>query len=293
MKITRRILLDRGLWRIIQIDVRPTSSALGEIESEDENILVLPTAGVFAKHEGPRHRVTGTPNDAVLIGAGRPYRLRFPGGIGDRCLTVRFSNDALAQLLSISQLPSELLAAPMLLPANLLLARNLLWRRFQTGQLEELEIDELGGMLVEATLQLADVDGKSRQPNIIGRLSSIETVKEAVALCPAYKWSLEELAQLANVSPFHLSRLFRQATGTSIYGYVLRARLAAALEFLIDTKMDLTAIGLEVGFSSHSHFTARFRTFFGMTPTVFRQTANTVMASEMRRIMTASKAGSW
>ena len=287
--MAQRVLADEGLWRIDQVDVRRPAPGLGELNQQNENILVLLVAGLFFKHDGPRHRVMGTPNDAVLIGAGRPYRLSFPGGIGDSCLTVRFSNDALSQFLPVPELLPRLFTAPVLLPAHLLLARNILWRRFQSGEWDAMEVDELSGRLVEATLELVLADVQNRRPNPPGRLGSIEAVKEAVALDPAHKWSLDALAKLANTSPFHLSRLFRQIAGTSIYDYVVRTRLAAALEFLLDTKMDLTAIGLEVGFSSHSHFTARFHSFFGMTPTAFRRAASSAIAAEMSRIVTAGK----
>ncbi len=47
-------------------------------------------------------------------------------------------------------------------------------------------------------------------------------------------------------------------TGSSIYDYVLRERLAHALDAVLDSEGDLTAVALDVGFSSHGHFTARF-----------------------------------
>jgi AraC-like DNA-binding protein len=34
---------------------------------------------------------------------------------------------------------------------------------------------------------------------------------------------------------------------------------------------DITAIALEAGFASHSHFTARFKRFFGSTPSALRK----------------------
>jgi AraC family transcriptional regulator len=288
MHITRSILFDKGLWRIGHVVVRGASPVPGDVELQDEHILVLPMSGLFTKHDGPNHHIVGTPNHAVLIEADRPYRLSYPAGIGDRCLTVRFSDDTLSQLLPIPRFRQRLNACAPLLSPRLMLRRNLLWHRFQSGQWDPIEVDELAGMLVESTLQLLPVDQHSRL-HLAGELASVEAVKEAVALQPAHKWSLVGLAKVANVSPFHLSRIFRRMVGASVYDYVLRARLAAALDFLVDTKMDLTSVALEVGFSSHSHFTARFHTFFGMTPTAFRRVANSSVAAERRRIMTADK----
>jgi AraC family transcriptional regulator len=50
--------------------------------------LLLPTDGVFAKHDGPRRHVIATPNQAVFLSVLEPYRLSLPGRIGDRCLAL-------------------------------------------------------------------------------------------------------------------------------------------------------------------------------------------------------------
>ena len=93
--------------------------------------------------------------------------------------------------------------------------------------------------------------------------------------------------KLANLSPFHLCHVFRQMAGTSIYGYVLQERLAHALDAVLDGGDDLTTVALDAGFASHSHFTARFRGFFGCTPAALRRTANTHRIAELRKIVTA------
>jgi AraC-like DNA-binding protein len=52
----------------------------------------------------------------------------------------------------------------------------------------------------------------------------------------------------------------------------LRLRLARALDLMRDYE-DLAALGVELGFSSHSHFTAAFQKMYGRTPSEFRQFA--------------------
>jgi AraC-like DNA-binding protein len=116
------------------------------------------------------------------------------------------------------------------------------------------------------------------------RSRAVERVKEAVAVAPARGWSVANLAKIANLSPFHLCHVFRERTGTSIYDYVLRERLAQALQAVLDGG-DITAIALEAGFASHSHFTARFKRFFGSTPSALRQSIGN--SRELRKIMTA------
>jgi AraC-like DNA-binding protein len=116
----------------------------------------------------------------------------------------------------------------------------------------------------------------------------VQRVKEAVATAPAIKWDVEKLARIALISPFHLCRAFRRMTGTSIYGYVLRERLASTLDAVLDGE-DLTTIALDAGFASHSHFTARFRGFFGCTPTALRCRARADKVTELRKIVTARR----
>jgi AraC-like DNA-binding protein len=75
--------------------------------------------------------------------------------------------------------------------------------------------------------------------------------------------------------------------GTSIYDYVLHERLAHSLDAVLDGGEDLTAIALDAGFASHSHFTARFRGFFGVTSTALRRAATAGHVTHLRKIMTA------
>ena len=120
------------------------------------------------------------------------------------------------------------------------------------------------------------------------RTRALQRVKEAVALAPAYKWNVTKLAGIANLSPFHLCHVFRETVGTSLYDYVLHERLACTLDAVLDGD-DLTTVALDAGFNSHSHFTARFRRFFGCTPTALRRAAKTSQIAELRKIVTARR----
>ena len=91
--LVRRTLFVGEWLQIGHIAVRPESSECGEVETSDFNVLALPLAGLFAKHDGPRRHAIATPSHALLISAGKPYRLSFPGCIGDRCLALRLTSD--------------------------------------------------------------------------------------------------------------------------------------------------------------------------------------------------------
>ncbi len=83
--------------------------------------------------------------------------------------------------------------------------------------------------------------------------------------------ALDDVARAVHASPFHLARLFRQRTGIPIHRYLTRLRLRASLEHLADGADDITSLALDLGFSSHSHFTGAFRAEFGQTPSEVRR----------------------
>ena len=58
----------------------------------------------------------------------------------------------------------------------------------------------------------------------------------------------------------------------TLYRYQLRLRLARALDLLARYD-DLTRLGLDLGFSSHSHFSSAFRSAYGRSPSEFRRAA--------------------
>lgn len=82
---------------------------------------------------------------------------------------------------------------------------------------------------------------------------------------------LEAVADSVGVSVFHLCRVFRRQTGTTLHRHLLQIRLRRSLERVTEPDADLAAIAFDHGFSSHSHFTTWFRETFGMTPSTFRR----------------------
>jgi AraC-like DNA-binding protein len=70
----------------------------------------------------------------------------------------------------------------------------------------------------------------------------------------------------------YLTQSFQMVEGMPLYRYQLRLRLARALDQLSEVE-DLTTLGLSLGFSSHSHFSAAFQQVYGRSPSEFRQTA--------------------
>jgi transcriptional regulator GlxA family with amidase domain len=74
------------------------------------------------------------------------------------------------------------------------------------------------------------------------------------------------MAEMAALSPAHFARSFAATVGVTPFHYVVRRRLARAYELLERTERSVLDVAVEVGFKTQSHFTARFRREFGVTP---------------------------
>ncbi len=97
--------------------------------------------------------------------------------------------------------------------------------------------------------------------------------------------SLDEVARRAGSSVFHLCRTFRRHTGSTLHGYRNQMRLRTALERVAAPASDLTDLALDLGYSSHSHFTAAFRKAFGIAPSSFRRKATVQSVRELSSLL--------
>ena len=77
---------------------------------------------------------------------------------------------------------------------------------------------------------------------------------------------LDEIANVAGVSRYHVSRAFGEAIGRPITGYVRGRRLTEAAKALASGAPDILTVALAVGYGSHEAFTRAFREQFGLTP---------------------------
>jgi AraC family transcriptional regulator len=83
--------------------------------------------------------------------------------------------------------------------------------------------------------------------------------------------SLAKLAQLIHLSPYHFCRAFKQSFGVPPHRYHTHLRIERAKALLANPSESVTAIGMAVGFSETSSFTAAFRRTSGMTPSDYRR----------------------
>jgi AraC family transcriptional regulator len=84
------------------------------------------------------------------------------------------------------------------------------------------------------------------------------------------KISIQTLALIAGLSPFHFARAFKQSKGMSPHHYLVRRRIERVMELLAATELSVCEIALMVGFSDQSHCARRFREQVGVSPGDYR-----------------------
>ena len=86
-----------------------------------------------------------------------------------------------------------------------------------------------------------------------------------------YDFSLEMVAQFANCSKSQMSKMFRSRVGVSYLEYVTQLRMTKAKELLAQTDMNVKDIFCHVGYIDTTNASKKFRAYFGVTPSAYRQ----------------------
>jgi AraC family transcriptional regulator len=86
--------------------------------------------------------------------------------------------------------------------------------------------------------------------------------------------TLEQMAEVARVSPFHFARQFKAATGLPPYQYVISRRVDRAKQLMNEgIDLSLAEVAAHVGFSDQSQFSHHLKRVLGVTPGQFRLSA--------------------
>ena len=239
-------------------------------ESTATTQQVFPYRGVFVRHLGSDQAVAEA-NQVLFFNATEGYRVSHPVPGGDASLTVIISQPLLSEMAPRSLLrdgatlafrQQRLRIDPRAQALVALLRHSL---REKTA--EPLEAESLALTLVQRALGPRTTHAAGATA---GRQRLVDRAKLVLAGDLARRWTLSEVATEVRGSPVYLTQVFQQVEGVPLYRYHLRLRLARALDLLAQYD-DLTALSLELGFSSHSHFSSAFRQTYGRSPSEFRQ----------------------
>ncbi|MCO6179262.1 AraC family transcriptional regulator [Ciceribacter sp. RN22] len=264
------LLLETGSVAVRDVICDGACREMGEEERASQTCLVFPYRGVFVRRIGDED-VVAEPNQVLLFNRDEAYRVSHPVAGGDACLSVAMPEALLAELVPdthCTKAPAFAFDRQKLqIDARAQALVALLRHGLATGTAEMLEGETLALTLVRRALgrRTASVSSSS-----YGRRKLADRAKLVLSSDLARRWTLGEIAAETGVSPVYLTQVFQQVEGVPLYRYQLRLRLAKALDLLGDYD-DLTALGLELGFSSHSHFSAAFRQAYGRTPAEFQR----------------------
>jgi AraC-like DNA-binding protein len=231
--------------------------------------LVFPYRGVYVRHVASVDSVAEA-NQVLFFNKDEEYRISHPVEGGDACLSFAVGEHWLDELVPKDQVHGDgpifkrqrlrIDARAQALVATL---RHSLRRKVA----ETLEAETLTLTLIRRALgtRTSHAAQGSR-----GRQKLVDRAKLVLSSDPARRWTLTDIAAEVGVSPVYLTQVFQQVEGMPLYRYHLRLRLARALDML-GRYDDLTSLSMDLGFSSHSHFTSAFRQAYGRTPAEFQR----------------------
>jgi AraC-like DNA-binding protein len=240
--------------------------------------FVFPRTAVVIQHDHERPFIAD-PTMITLYNRRQQYERRAVSTDGDRCDWFAVSTDLLRAALvdrdpaaaSENERPMRFAHAPAD-AATYLAQRRVFLDASTAPDAEPLGVEERVVDLLDRVLSLAY--GNRAQPATphLPRASDLaDAAKQWVAPRVADRLTLASIAAALGVSVFHLCRSFRHATGRTLQAYRDEVRLRLALERLEQRESDLTGLALDLGYSSHSHFTATFRRSFGRPPSAVRK----------------------
>ena len=147
-----------------------------------------------------------------------------------------------------------------------------LYRAFRAGTLDDLQMEEICGDMLERCGQ-ASIGNEKLSPAWLERAMEMlhDSFREQI--------TLEGIAQNLNVHPIHLSRVFRKKYGCTLGEYLNRLRVKFACSEMTRGWPTLNELALASGFSDQSHMGRVFKSIVGDTPAKFREFLHNAMQS--------------
>jgi AraC-like DNA-binding protein len=264
-------LLDSSTVVVRHVECRGSCRHRSAEECASHTHFVFPYRGLYLRHVGSDLAVADA-NHVLFFNESQGYRVSHPITGGDSSLVVSLAAPLLTELapkclLNVGERPT-FNQQHLRIDARTQALVMLLKHSLAHGAIEPLEAEGLALTLVSRAVgpRTARSPGASR-----ARRRLVDRIKVLLASDLSRRWTLAEIAAETRGSPVYLTQVFQLVEGLPLYRYQLRLRLARALD-LVAERDNLSALALDLGFSSHSHFSAAFRQAYGMTPAQFRET---------------------
>jgi AraC-like DNA-binding protein len=229
--------------------------------------VVFPQTSVAIVQVG-RAQTVVNPNHVVFYNADQRFRRFVRDGRGDHSYFVTLDARAMDEAAGGRFGVVDCLREP-----SLHLRIRLLVHRLQAGSADPMAVEEAVQHLLGEALaasRSAERPGRGRSCTGAAHRRLAEDAKAILGARALDSMSVAELARELHTSRFHLVRVFRRETGTTIAAYRTQLRIRAAIERVLAGGDDLATIAVDCGFASHSHLTDTFRRTLGTPPSRLR-----------------------
>jgi AraC-like DNA-binding protein len=265
-------LLNTPLVAVRDVECQGRCRHQSDEEATQATHLVFPYRGIYIRHLGSDDAVAEA-NQVLFFNAHDGYRVSHPVSGGDASLDLVVSEPILDELS-----PRHLLREGgrmafrpqhLRIDARAQALAALLRHSLRTNLAEPLEAESLALTLARRTL-----GPRTTHTPVASavRQKLVNRTKVLLASDLGRRWTLAEIGAEIGHSPVYLTQVFQQVEGMPLYRYQMHLRLARSLDLLAEYH-DLTALSLDLGFYSHSHFSTAFKHAYGRSPSAFRLAA--------------------
>lgn len=251
------------LYQGIEV-TRPTSRHMHFIFA-----LTVGEAGIGI-HQTPKKKFHITPGNIIIINCGETHSNDIPVNNKYSSRTIRIEPQYLKTLLSQISGRHDLICTPQPvfydkgLAQSILHLHSILAKSTMKLEKECLILDTL------AELYARHAPTERTHQSAGSEYVSIRQVCEYLHDCYYMNISLNELAQIASLSPYYLTRVFTKQLGVSPHEYQLQIRLKKATDLLFLGKTP-AEVAFETGFCDQSHFYKAFKKKYGITPSQYER----------------------
>ena len=281
--LASRLLLDTGTVRMGRFEVAPSHPNFAREGLIRRHEFVFPRTSVWIEHPGQRPFVAD-PTTVTYYNRDDPYVRRVLSPEGDRCDWYAIDAAVLeAVVRAVDPGAEERPDRPFRFTHGPVDARTYARQRLVSHHVETAEApdalfveEEMIAVLLRLLRLAYARAGAADVPPGLPPADAVDLVERARTFALAHvdqKLTLSRFAAATGSTPFKLCHAVRAVTGGTLHAWLVRLRLQLALERVAERGSDLTTVALDLGFSSHSHFTAAFRHAFGVTPSAFRRAA--------------------
>ena len=268
-----RLLFETANVAVGSFRCTPDDDHFSDTGPSSTTCFVFPRTSVWIKPDGCS-RFLSDPTIVTLYNQGQRYTRQAFSRAGDACFWFAVSTSA-AEDAAMNAAGSFTHRGPFSRPY--VHAQTALYVDHHRV-LQHLRKDVYDPLFVEETV-LGMLDGILRQStgnsraHRSGRQATpsqrrfVERAKILLTLWTTRRVPLVELAAHVGCSAFHLCHAFRLVEGSTLHAYQTQLRLHAGVERLLECpRQNLSHLAMELGFCSHSHFSAVFRRTFGRAP---------------------------